>query len=296
MQNKTPNRSANPPMLAPSPPDDIACGALQRARGKAHVAFAAPSGGETARLVDLYQSGCAKIRLPKARGERQAVLLNTAGGIAGGDRLDYSATWGAGARAVVTSQAAERIYRSLGPAGEVANRLVVEDDAHAVWLPQETIVFNEARLERRLEADLSGSARLLAVEAVVLGRAAMGESVERLGFRDRWRVRRDGRLVFADDTRLCGDARAILSGPACGGGATAFATIVEVGEGVEARLDAARAILVARRADGLSCGASAWGGLLVVRLLSTDARVLRDVIMGFLQDWRGTDLPRVWHC
>lgn len=294
-------------MLAPSPIDSAVSGSLQRAQGRAHVAFACPSGpaGERGtRLADLYQSGCAKIRLPRTRGERQAVLLNTAGGIAGGDRLDYSAAWGGGTQAVVTSQAAERVYRSLGDAGEVSNRLIVGDGAQACWLPQETIVFNGARLDRQLEADLSSSASLLAVEAVVLGRAAMGESVDCVSLRDRWRVRRDGRLVFADDTRLEGDARAILAGPATGAGARAFATILQASDDAQARIDEARAVLARCRSERLCCGASAWagtgadagGGVLVVRMLSADARVLRDAIMTFLQDWRGTDLPRVWHC
>ncbi len=271
---------------------------LQRARGVAHVGFAF-SDGET-RLADLYQSGSAKVRLPRSYGERQAVLLNTAGGIAGGDELDYSATWGAGTKATVTSQAAERIYRSLGEAGRVMNRLEVGEGARASWLPQETIVFDGASLERRLEVDLSGDARLCAVEAVVLGRSAMGETVRRASFRDHWRIRRDGRLVYADDVRLVGDLQAILSGPATGAGASAFATILDVSEGGEGDIERARDLLETcrahPRAGELSCGVSAWDGVLVVRLLSRDARALRETIIEFLQGWRGDELPRVWHC
>lgn len=288
-------KSAETPfMLAPAPPDQTTRSAFQRAQGKAHVAFAA-SGGVT-RLSDLFESGSAKVRLPKVSGEREAVLLNTAGGVAGGDRMAYSAEWGEGATATITSQAAERIYRSLGEAGQVTNTLAVGDGARACWLPQETIVFNEAVLERCLDVDLHGSAQLTAVEAVVLGRAAMGEHVTRLSFRDRWRVRRDGRLVFADDTRLVGDARAILVGAATGGGATAFATLLQVGGDAEARVVEARALLDRLRGGGLACGVSGWNGVLVVRLLAREARCLRDAIIDFLQEWRGAELPRVWHC
>ncbi|WP_321334201.1 urease accessory protein UreD [Breoghania sp.] len=291
-------------MLAPALPEtsNPASGpdgsTLQRARGVAHVGFAVCDG--KTRLADLYQSGSAKVRLPRGSGERQAVLLNTAGGIAGGDELDYSATWGAGAKATVTSQAAERVYRSLGAAGRVMNRLEVDEGAQASWLPQETIVFDGANLQRRLEVDLAGGSRLCAVEAVVLGRAAMGETVRRLHFRDHWRIRRDGRLVYADDVRLVGDPEVILAGPATGDGARTFATILDVAEGIEGDIERARDLLEAARthprAEGLSCGVSAWNGVLVVRLLSRDARALRETIMKFLQGWRGEDLPRVWSC
>lgn len=279
---------------------------LQRARGEGRVSFKLRDDGRTA-LDRLHQSGAAKIRLPRLPercADPVAVLLNTSGGITGGDRLRYEARWAAGTSATLTSQTAERIYRRAAGAGEVHNCLTVGEGARAEWLPQETIVFDKAALRRRFEARLSATARLLAVETVFLGRAAMGESVRQTFFRDSWRVWRDGRLAFADETRLEGDARLVLSGPATGLGARCFSTVLDIGPGAEEGIDRARAALAAalssvahsggeRRCEA---GASAWDGKLVVRLAGADGQALRRVLVHFLEAYRGTVLPRVWHC
>lgn len=270
---------------------------LERARGRASVAFKARDGATV--LDRLHQEGQAKIRLPKSHGGEPttAVLINTAGGIAGGDRLVWGARFGAGTRAVVTAQAAERVYRSSatdgGLSGEVTTRLEVEAGASAEWLPQETILFDRAALDRRLEVEMAADASLLLAETVVLGRAAMGEAVGACRLVDRFRVRRGGRLVFADTFRLDGGPGEILAGRATGGGATAFSTVLWVAPGVEARLDGLRAVL-----DGLAsdAGASAWDGMIVVRLAQASARTLRDDLVRIMLHIRQADLPRVWSC
>lgn len=270
---------------------------LERARGRASVAFKVRDGATV--LDRLHQEGQAKIRLPKSHGGEPttAVLINTAGGIAGGDRLVWGARFGAGTRAVVTAQAAERVYRSSatdgGLSGEVTTRLEVEAGASAEWLPQETILFDRAALDRRLEVEMAADASLLLAETVVLGRAAMGEAVGACRLVDRFRVRRGGRLVFADTFRLDGAPGEILAGRATGGGATAFSTVLWVAPGVEARLDGLRAVL-----DGLAsdAGASAWDGMIVVRLAQGSARTLRDDLVRIMLHIRQADLPRVWSC
>lgn len=272
-------------------------GRLQRARGEGHVSFKLRD--DMTVLDRLHQSGCAKIRLPKVHDSAPvAVLLNTAGGITGGDRIQFNASWGDDARAVVTSQAAERIYRRSQGLGQVTNTLHVADGAEAEWLPQETIIFDRAGLNRRFEARLYGSARLLALECVVLGRKAMGETVTNLSFHDRWQIYRDDTLAFADDTRLNGDAAAILSGPATGNGADCFATLIDIGPHAEGRLEAAREIL--SRGDskmrGFEAGASAWNGMLLIRFVCNDSQRLRNQLITFLEAYRGEELPRVWHC
>ncbi|AXS42327.1 urease accessory protein [Breoghania sp. L-A4] len=277
---------------APSSACPVAPARLQRALGTARVSFKLRDGDTV--LDGLGQSGCTKIRLPRSRDENPvAVLLNTAGGITGGDRLDYSARWASGTRATVTSQTAERIYRRFEGVGEVSNTLHVRDGASAEWLPQETIVFDRSGLNRTFTAHLEGSARLLALETVVLGRKAMGETVTTLSFRDRWRVYRDGRLCFADDTRLIGDAEDILSGPATGNGATCFAMLAEFGPQAMERLETAREIL----ADCTNeAGASAWNGMLLIRFIASDSQRLRGDLIHFLERYRAAPLPRVWHC
>lgn len=270
---------------------------LQRARGRAEIGFKAVD-GET-RLDRLFQEGQAKIRLPKSHGGEPstAVLINTAGGLAGGDRLTYGARFGAGSRAVVTSQAAERIYRSSvtdgGLSGEIATRIEVGAGASAEWLPQETILFQGAALSRTLDIDMAPDASLLALEIVVFGRTAMGEEITSCRLADRWRLRRGGRLVFADTFRLDGDAQTILAGAATGAGARAFATLVWAAPGVEARVDHVRAGL-----EGVSgeAGASAFDGLVVVRLANGSAQALRADVVRLSMHIREAEMPRVWSC
>ncbi len=273
---------------------------MQRAFGRAEVTFRR-RGGVTV-LDRLYQEGQAKIRLPRTHGRApEAVFLNTAGGVTGGDHLISAVDWGAGAEATVTSQAAERIYKSSGETGVVETRLTVGTDATAEWLPQETILFDRAKLTRRISVDIAASAELLMVETTVFGRSAMGESVRQCQFADHWRIRRGGRLVYADTFRIASneasdgysDAEAVLSGSATGQGATAIATIFLVSPAAETRLSPLREILETVSSEA---GASSWNRLLVARLMSSSARDLRGDLVHVLQEFRGRELPRPWYC
>lgn len=265
---------------------------LQRARGRARIAVRA-DGGVT-RLADLYQDGCAKLRLPKVYGPSsvEAVLLNTAGGLTGGDVYATEALAGPDAFLTLTSQACERVYRATGdlPA-RVETRLSAGAGADLHWLPQETILFDGGRLDRTLDVDLSGDAAFLAVEALVLGRVASGETVTGGTFTDSWRIRRDGRLIFADAARIGGDIDAVAAGPAVLAGNKAVATVVLAASGADDKLAEARTVL-----DPLpTAGASAMPGLLICRLVAPDDRALRACLVPLLNLLAGRDLPRVWH-
>lgn len=267
--------------------------AMQRVHGVARVGFSQVSG--QTRLSDLYQKGSAKIRLPRVYGEpATAVLINTAGGLTGGDRIDCEAIAGEDTHAIVTTQAAERAYRSLGSRAEVRNRLTVQNGARLDWLPQETILFDHSGIGRCTDAQLSGNARLLLVETIVLGRAAMGETVDRMNFRDRWRIRRDGKLVFADDVRLDGSPQDVFSGPGTGAGSRALATFLDCCPQAEDRLAKARSALGNSAHPAVRAAASAWDGKLVARFVADDAMALKTVLMAFLESYRSADLPRVW--
>ncbi|HZP19826.1 MAG TPA: urease accessory protein UreD [Bauldia sp.] len=270
---------------------------LERAVGSARVSVRAgdASTGRRNRLAELFQSGAAKIRLPRVgpADPVEAVLLNTAGGLTGGDRLAFAVSVEEGAACTATTQAAERIYRRVTGFAEVETTLSVAAGARLDWIPQETIVFNRSGLARRLEADVDPSASLLAVESVVLGRAAMGETVDRTFVRDAWRIRRGGRLVFADTARIDGDAAGLMAGPATGGPATAFATLLLVAPDAEEQLDRARAAL----ADvPVEAGASAWNGILVARMLAAGGQPLRAALVRLIESLRGVPMPRVWSC
>lgn len=235
-----------------------------------------------------------RLRLPRRPiGACEAVLLNTAGGIACGDRFSVEADLGPGADLVLTTTAAEKIYRSDGPVSTMETRVGLSPGARLCFLPQETILFDRAALRRRFEADLAGDARLLAFEAVLFGRAARFERIEAGSFTDTWRIRRDGRLVYADGLRLVGPITERLERAALGGGARAMATLIDVSPEAEERLEEVRALLEAV-GSGVEAEASAWNGHLVVRFLSPDADALRAAALRVLVAYRGVPMPRVW--
>jgi len=263
---------------------------MERVRGRTELGV-----GPGSRLTRLRQSGSAKVRLPRvANGAPlEAILLNTAGGVTGGDRLHYEVTVAASAAAVVSAQAAERAYRSAGGLASIETRLQVAGDGRLDWLPQETILFERSALSRRFEADVDGAATLLAAEAVVLGRTAHGEALHDVFFNDTWRIRRDGRLVFADAVRVDGDLAGVMAGKATGGGAAAFATVVLVAPAAEAWIETARDALAATACEG---GASGWNGVLLVRILSPGGQKLRAGLIRVVEALRGAAMPRVWNC
>lgn len=248
------------------------------------------------RLAHLFQDGALRIRLPRVRPPRppEAVVINTAGGVTGGDRLSVDVDVAAGATAVVTSQACEKVYRSGGGDARLETRLRVGPAAGLAWLPQPSILFDRGRLHRTLDVEMAADARLLAVESLILGRGAMRETVRDGFVHDAWRIRRDGRLVLADALRLDGPVAAIAGGPACLGGAVGVATVVMVAPEAGRRLDAARAALAA--APVLDAGASAWNGMLVCRLAALDGQRLTAALTGLIETLRRSPMPRVWQC
>ncbi|MBD3678396.1 MAG: urease accessory protein UreD [Rhodobacteraceae bacterium] len=259
---------------------------MQRTRGRAAVTIGARG------LERLHQSGSAKAMLPRMHGAvPEVVFLNTSGGLTGGDRLSFEMELAAGARAVATTQTAERAYASSGGVAEVQVTHRVGRGGALDWLPQETILFDGSALDRRTEAHLEGDARFLFVETLVLGRAAMGETVARLDLTDRRMVFRDGAPVLAEPLRLGAEALARREAIATLGGARAFATLGLVAPGAEDALGPVRAALAE---DGVEAAASGWDGKLVVRAMARDGYPLRRLVARLLTVIRGAELPRVW--
>ena len=261
----------------------------QRARGS--VALAVERFGRQTRPVRIAEAGPSRVRLPRSGETLEAVLINTSGGVCCGDRFHAEAEAGPSARVVLATPAAEKVYRSDGPEAELTVRLSLAPGSELSWLPQETILYDRARIRRRFTAALAADARLLAYEAVVFGRTARGEEVRDGFFEDRWRISRDGRLVHADTLRLSGRIASLLDRPAVAGGGRAIATLLCVAPDAETRLDEARALLE----GSVACaGASAWNGLLAVRFLARDPSDLRRDAVRFLAAFRASPLPRVW--
>jgi urease accessory protein len=269
----------------------------QRSHGRAEVAVGPPPAdrpGDAARLRHLFHAAPLRVLFPEPDpgDPRVAALANVSGGLAGGDSLAIEARAEAGACLTLTTPAAEKLYRSLGEETRVAARLVLGAGATLEWLPQETILFDGARLARRLEVEMAPDARLLAAEMLVLGRAAHGERFRRGALADAWRVRRGGRLAWADGLRLPDDPYGALGGPFGLGGAGALATLLL------AAPDAARHRGLARDLAGGAASLPA-PGLLVARWIG-EAGVVRAGLRAAVAALRAAALglpprlPRLW--
>jgi urease accessory protein len=241
----------------------------------------------------LHQAGAARARFPRVGdgAPPEAVLLNMAGGLTGGDRIDIGVTLAEGAAATVTTAAAEKIYRARDGDATIRTSLELAAGASLAWLPQTTILFDRSRLDRSAEVAMAADARLLAVEIVTFGRAAMGEDVRHGAVRDAWRVRRAGKLVFADTLHVDGAIADVLDRRAVLDGTRALAMLLYVAPDAETRVTDVRAALEGARSVA---GVSAWNGLLLVRALAPQARVLVEDLAPLVVLLGGRPLPRVW--
>jgi urease accessory protein len=272
---------------------------LQRADGSGRIVLSGSEKGT--RIMDVFQRSPIRIMFPRTGGGavEEAVLINTAGGIAGGDRLECSVTALVDASIAVTSQAAEKVYRALNEPARIATKLKVCEAAKLAWLPQETIVFNWARLSRETEIDLSSGAELLALEWLVLGRAAHGENMVGGHITDSWRVKKDGRLIWTDTFRATDETFPHLHRRALLSNRRAIATLIYFGPDLDTRLESVREIASSLECD---CAATSVGGLIIVRFAANVSSNLGLALRSFLQQF-GRELgpgpfrvPKMWSC
>ena len=251
--------------------------------------------------MDVFQQSPMRVLFPGTRGAavEEAVFVNTAGGIAGGDRLEYSATVLANASIAVTSQAAEKVYRALNEPARIATRLKASEGAKLAWLPQETIVFNQARISRQTEVELTSGGQLLALEWLLLGRAAHGEEMGGGHITDSWRVKKDGRLIWGDTFRATNEIFPHLRRKALLSDCKAIATLLYFGPNLDITLEILRDLPPSL---GCPCAATLVSGLMVVRFAATASSDLRLALRTVLQLF-GRELgpgpfrvPKVWSC
>lgn len=265
---------------------------LQRVSASARLSASFIDG--RTRLARLYQDGAAKIRMPQTDGgPLEAILINTAGGLTGGDRIGWEIAIGAGASATITTQACEKVYKANSGRAEASVQLSVATGGRIAWLPQETIVFERAAFMRRLDVELAHDAEALIVEATIFGRLAMGESAVNGSFHDRWRIRSGGRMVHAEDFSIGPKIAGTLARSAVTGGDIAVATVLFITPEPERLVDAARAII------GDQGGVSAWRvgrtGKLLARLHAGDGYSLRKRLVPLIELLNGqAGLPKVW--
>jgi urease accessory protein len=265
---------------------------MQRSAGSAMVQFA-QNQGRTA-LKDLAQTGSAKAMLPRVfTGTPEVVFLNTSGGLTGGDQLGYRMVLGDGAQVLATTQTAERAYATTGDMAQVRVSAALGAGAHLDWLPQETILYEHAHVNRRTEIDLAEGSSLLLVESLVLGRKAMGEMPQRARLTDHRMVRRCGRPFWAETLHINSDVLGSVDRPAVFGGAKAMAVIAHIAGGAA---DAAPAVHQLPVQDSAQMAVSGWNGRCIIRILATDSWPLRQQIIRVVTTLRRAPMPRVWQC
>lgn len=272
---------------------------LQRANGSGRIVVTGSEIGT--RILEVFQQSPVRILFPRTGDiqEEEAVLINTAGGIAGGDRIEITVTALENASIAVTTQAAERVYRALDQPAHISTTLKVRESSRVAWLPQETIIFNRARFSRETEIELSSEAELLALEWLVFGRAAHGEELLAGHIADSWRVRKDGRLIWADTFRATEEIFPHLHRKALLSGYKAIGTLVYFGPCLDRPLEFLRG-----NTPSLECysAATSVAGLIVVRFAakqSSDLRLaLRTVLEQFDREFGPGPfrVPKMWSC
>jgi urease accessory protein len=272
---------------------------LQRADGCCRIILSGSENGT--RIEEVFERSPIRIMFPRTgySAPDEAVLINTAGGIAGGDKLEYSISALRDASIAVTTQAAEKVYRALREPACITTTLEARETARLAWLPQDTIVFNWARLHRTTEIELFSGAELLALEWLVLGRAAHGEMVKGGHITDTWRVSKEGRLIWADSFRISGDAFPHLHRKALLSNCNAIATMIYFGPSLNSRVEFLRAITPSL---GCHCAVTLVNGLIVIRFATQQSSELKLALRSFLQQF-GLELgagpfqvPKMWLC
>lgn len=232
----------------------------------------------------IREEGASKLRVP--RFSHEAIFINTGGGLAGGDEFEHEFSCGENSKLTLTSQAAERVYQTLGPPAVISTQMNAERDSQFMWLPQETILYDGASLQRNFSVSLARGVKFLSVEPVVLGRTEMGEEISNIHLRDRWRIMLDDALLHAENLLLGPELPTSKSTLA---GAKAFATVIYVAEDAERQLDAVRNLL------NNNAAASAWNGKLIARVIADDGFLLRKALIPVLNILAGSNaLPKIW--
>ncbi|MEM8540697.1 MAG: urease accessory protein UreD [Pseudomonadota bacterium] len=268
---------------------------MQRSIGEGRLATKA-SDGKT-QILDLYQKSNAKIRIPKSYDQSlEAVLINTSGGMTGGDQLSWEIEAGKSSHAIITTQACEKIYKSEAGTAYIQSTIKVDENASVEWLPQETILFDEGRLQRSIDIQLANSAHFIGLEAVVLGRQAMGEPARNIKLSDKWRIKRDGKLIHADDVKMNGNIEKLISHQSVLDGAASFATLVIcLPDAQQSRSE----LLIGAMRNAITPNAnwsvSGMADKIVARFVAQDMYALRQTLVPVLTAARESrDIPKVW--
>lgn len=270
---------------------------MQRARGHGEL-FVKRLGAHN-RLERLYQEGCARLRMPKHNKSDpiEAVMINTSGGLTDNDHLSWKFAVEDQAQLTITSQACERIYKASRPLPALIDvDIKVGKRGSVAWLPQETILFDQAQLKRTINVGLSEGSEFLMVEPLMFGRPAMDEVVSSATLFDSWRIYQEGLLIHAENQKIEGDVNQILKRNTVTSGDLATAFILYIGPQAEAKFE------TIKTSENVNIGASIWQitgqntHKLIIRMSAPTSYELRKSLIPIINALHGQNaLPKVWH-
>lgn len=235
------------------------------------------------RLNALRQNAPCRVFFPSVSDASimEAILVNTGGGLVEGDCMSTTVAVGARAGLLVTTQAAEKIYRSLTQSCIVANHLHVAGDGLLMWLPQETILFDGGRLLRHQTVSVETNSCFLAADVTIFGRIARGEHLLHGQLRDTWSIWCKQKMVWLDCLRFEGDFAAHRARRFGFGDSVGLATVIYFGDA------AASFLLLAKDAAArYGGGATLVNGVLLARFLSNDEALLRAAALSLAGELR----------
>ena len=221
------------------------------------------------------------------------VLVNTAGGLTGGDEFELRVGANGDTHLTVSTQTAERVYRALGSQNaDIRAKMTVTGAATLTGYRRKQFCLMD-RFSRHLDIQMDENTNFLASEMMVFGQTAMQKALRQGRVRDQWRIWRDGRLIHAEAFRLDGQIMEKLHHKASSASKVCFATTIYISCDAEAKAGAVRGFF--HSFTDVQTAVSAWKGKLVIRSLSNDTATLKKLLAQFIEQFRQMANPRVWN-
>jgi len=275
--------------------------ALQPWRAQLDLGFTAIE--HTTRLTQRAHVGPLRVQrplYPEGPSCCHVLVIHPPGGVAGGDELHLKAHVGPGAHAWLSTPGAAKWYKSMNRWASQDVQWRVSPGARLEWLPQESIVFDDAQADMRTRIDLEGDARYCGWDIMCLGRQAAGERFSRGQLRLGTELLRDGRLLWQERGRIAGDSAWLQDASGLGGDPVWGTLVCAAGEVKSEWLQTARDHAEAALSKGVRLSATAMPGVLLVRALGTGAEAVRQTLQLCWHALRpqvmGCDAhdPRIW--
>ncbi|CAC5341177.1 MULTISPECIES: urease accessory protein UreD [Planktothrix] len=185
-------------------------------------------------LVKAYSQAPLKIQrsfYPEGKDICHSIILHTAGGMVGGDRLSQTINLQPETQVLLTTPAASKIYRSSGETAQNTINIEIQEQAYLEFIPREIIIFNGAIFSQNLRVNLDPNACYLGWEITRFGRTARGEIFNQGQWKSCTEIWQNGCPVWIDRQGFIANEE-ILNSPHGLGGKPVIATLTWVGQPV----------------------------------------------------------------